>query len=206
MNIAYFRKSTFSLENTVENLVKNAKKESWKILGQTDLPENTGKMILVCRPEWVKSVIKSDYNLLGFLPCSISVFKKDNGVLIGTGQPAVMQAISKDPAIQKMAAQADQEIQKLINTSAGVGELKPKDVTLYSTMSCPYCKMEKDWLDKNKVKHKVIYVDLDQQEAQKLVEKTGQMGVPVTEIIFDNNESEYIIGFDQPRLSQSLGI
>jgi len=73
-------------------------------------------------------------------------------------------------------------------------------------MSCPYCKMEKAWLDENKVKHEVIYVDLNQEEAQKMVEKTGQMGVPVTEIKFDEGESEYIIGFDKPKLSQLLNV
>jgi hypothetical protein len=39
-----------------------------------------------------------------------------------------------------------------------------------------------------------------------MVEKTGQMGVPVTEIIYENGEEEYIIGFDRERLSEVLSL
>jgi len=81
-----------------------------------------------------------------------------------------------------------------------------KDITLYSTMSCPYCRMEKNWLDSKQVKYNVIFVDLNHIEAQKMVEKTGQMGVPVTEILYDDAESEYIIGFDRTKLASVLGV
>lgn len=66
--------------------------------------------------------------------------------------------------------------------------------------------MEKSWLDEKKIKHDVVYVDLNPTEAQKMVDKTGQMGVPVTEILFDEGESEYVIGFDKPKLSQLLQV
>jgi hypothetical protein len=39
-----------------------------------------------------------------------------------------------------------------------------------------------------------------------MVRKTGQMGVPVTEIVYDNGEEEYIIGFDKERLSEILEV
>lgn len=81
-----------------------------------------------------------------------------------------------------------------------------KTVKLYATFTCPYCKMEKDWLDKNKINHRVIMVDMNPYEAQKMVQKTGQMGVPVTEIEFDSGESEYIIGFDTKKLSTLLNV
>lgn len=76
-----------------------------------------------------------------------------------------------------------------------------KEIKLYATFTCPYCKMEKDWLEENNIKHKVIMVDINPYEAQKMVEKTGQMGVPVTEIEYISGESEYVIGFDKSRLS-----
>jgi arsenate reductase-like glutaredoxin family protein len=66
--------------------------------------------------------------------------------------------------------------------------------------------MEQSWLENNKIKHDIIHVDLNPKAAQDMVEKTGQMGVPVTEITYDEGESEYIIGFDKPKLSQLLGI
>lgn len=66
--------------------------------------------------------------------------------------------------------------------------------------------MEKEWLDSKKIKHDIIFVDLNPAEAQSMVAKTGQMGVPVTEIQYEDGEPEYIIGFDKPRLSQILGL
>ena len=83
---------------------------------------------------------------------------------------------------------------------------KLMNVKLYSTMSCPYCRMEKAWLDEKKVNHDVIYVDLNPKEAEKMVAKTRQMGVPVTEIQYENANPVYVIGFDPGRLSQLLGV
>lgn len=70
MNLAYFRRSNLQLDKTIANVTNNAKKAGWKVLGTADLPEQTGKLILICRPEWVKVVLANDYNLIGFLPCA----------------------------------------------------------------------------------------------------------------------------------------
>ena len=83
---------------------------------------------------------------------------------------------------------------------------KIKEIKLYATFTCPYCKMEKNWLDSKGVKHKIIMVDLNPYEAQKMVEKTGQMGVPVTEITYESDKSDFVIGFDQQKLTKVLGI
>lgn len=80
--------------------------------------------------------------------------------------------------------------------------MKVKNIKVYSTTMCPYCKMEKAWLDGKNIEHEVVYVDKDKNEAINMVKKTGQMGVPVTEIEFDEGESEFIIGFDVPRLTE----
>lgn len=57
-----------------------------------------------------------------------------------------------------------------------------------------------------KIKFDHIFVDLNQKVAEEMVAKTGQMGVPVTEIVYDNDEEEYIIGFDKARLTEILNI
>ncbi len=206
MNIAYFRKSKYSLDKTIDNIIQKAKEDGWKILGEADLPDKIGKMILICRPEWIKMIIAENHNLLGFLPCAISVFQKDKNVLAGTGQPAVIKALAQNDKISQLASQAEVKIKDLINESAGVEESKPQKVRLYSTMTCPYCKMEQAWLERNKVNHEVIHVDLNQQAAEEMVKKTGQMGVPVTEIQYEDMEPEYIIGFDKPKLAQILDV
>lgn len=206
MNLAYFRKSNFPLNETIENVMQEIKKAGWKHLGDADLPFGQGKMILICRPEWVGTVLKEDYNLIGFLPCAISVFRKGNDIMIGTGEPTVLRAVTKSQDINKLASEAERQIKSLIHTAAGVTELKPSYVKLYSTTTCPYCKMEKSWLDSNNIKHDVVMVDLDQKEAEAMVEKTGQMGVPVTEIGFEDGEPEFVTGFDKPKLSALLGV
>lgn len=206
MNIAYFRKSKYSVEKTVQNVLKNSKADGWKVLGEAPLPDGLGKMVLICKSDWIKTLINADHNLLGFLPCSISILNKNREVLVGTGQPAIIKAISQNPDISKMASVAELKVKELINKSAGVGELKPTKIKLYSTMTCPYCKMEQAWLESNKIEHEVVHVDLNQKEAEAMVAKTGQMGVPVTEIQFENGDPEYIIGFNRPELAQIIGI
>jgi glutaredoxin len=64
--------------------------------------------------------------------------------------------------------------------------------------------MEKAWLDSKKLAHTVVYVDDDEKEARRLVERTGQMGVPVTEIEYDAGDPEFIVGFDKKRLEGIL--
>lgn len=206
MNFAYFRKSKHSLETTLTNVRENAEKNGWKVLGETSLPENAGKMILICRPEWVKILLDKDPQLIGFLPCAISVYKNGNDVMIGTGQPSVIKALAQNEEIAQVASIAEQQIQALIHTSAGIEKLKPIHVKLYSTTTCPYCKMEKSWLDEKKITHEMVYVDQNPDEAQKMVEKTGQMGVPVTEIQFKEGQPEFVIGFEQSRLAQILEV
>jgi len=83
---------------------------------------------------------------------------------------------------------------------------KASKIKLYSTKSCPWCVMEKQWLESINVNHEVVYVDENQEEAVKMVKETGQMGVPVTEIKYENGEKEYIVGFDKNRLATVLNV
>ena len=52
-------------------------------------------------------------------------------------------------------------------------------VKVYSTGSCPYCHMVKDFLKKNKIKFEDIDVSCNHEAANDMIEKSGQMGVPV---------------------------
>jgi glutaredoxin-like YruB-family protein len=79
------------------------------------------------------------------------------------------------------------------------------DVTIYSTPTCGYCTLAKDFLQENNVEYKEIDVSVDQQKAQEMVEKTGQMGVPVIVINKDGQE-EVLVGFDQVQLANLLGL
>jgi len=73
------------------------------------------------------------------------------------------------------------------------------EVKLYSTPTCPYCKMAKDFLEKEEVPFAAIDVSHDQKAAREMVDKSGQMGVPVLEI-----EDTVIIGFDKGAYKKAL--
>jgi len=79
-------------------------------------------------------------------------------------------------------------------------------VKLFSTSTCPYCKMQAQWLKNKNIDFEEIKVDHNIEEARYMVEKTGQMGVPVTEITYPDRESEFVIGFSPPQLAYMLGV
>jgi len=76
-----------------------------------------------------------------------------------------------------------------------------KTVTIYSTPSCHFCHMAKDFFAANNVTFTDHNVAVDADKRQEMVEMTGQLGVPVIRI-----EDDVIIGFDQGKLKELLGI
>lgn len=79
-------------------------------------------------------------------------------------------------------------------------------VTIYSTPSCGYCTLEKEFLTDKGVEYTEIDVAADQDAAAQMVEKTGQMGVPVTIVAMEDGKEEVIVGFDQDRLTELLAL
>lgn len=74
-------------------------------------------------------------------------------------------------------------------------------VKVYTSPTCTWCTKLKDYLTKKGVEFEAIDVSKDRAVVKELVAKTGQMGVPVTEI-----EGEYIIGFDKEKINAKLGL
>ena len=74
-----------------------------------------------------------------------------------------------------------------------------KKIKVYSTNTCPYCTMAKEFLEENNVKFENINVSDDQDAAEEMIEKSGQMGVPVVEI-----GDQIIVGFDEDTLGKAL--
>lgn len=72
-------------------------------------------------------------------------------------------------------------------------------VIVYSTTTCPYCVMAKNWLKEKKVECEEFNVGIDQAKAKEMIAKSGQMGVPVIDI-----DGEIIIGFDRPKMEATL--
>ena len=76
-----------------------------------------------------------------------------------------------------------------------------KKVTIYSTPTCPFCMMAKKFLKENNIDFEDIDVSADQTKAQEMVQKSGQMAVPVLDI-----DGEIIVGFDKERIRKALGL
>ena len=72
-------------------------------------------------------------------------------------------------------------------------------VKIYSTPTCAYCKKTKEFFQQNNVKYEEIDVARDEAKAKEMVEKSGQMGVPVVDI-----DGQIIIGFDREALKKAL--
>jgi len=75
-----------------------------------------------------------------------------------------------------------------------------KKVVIYSTPTCPYCKRAKDYLSRKGIPYTDINVAEDREKAKEMIQKSGQMGVPVI-IIGDN---EIVVGFNQSLLDKLL--
>jgi len=80
------------------------------------------------------------------------------------------------------------------------------NIKIYSTTWCAFCKAEKKFLTEKGVKFEDVNVEEDEQAAHEMVHLSGQMGVPFTVITKDDGSRVGILGFDQPRLVQELGL
>ena len=73
------------------------------------------------------------------------------------------------------------------------------NITVYSTSWCGFCKQAMKYFDSLGIKYKDINVEEDPKAAEEMVQKSGQMGVPVIEI-----GKDIIIGFDKPKIDVAL--
>ena len=76
-----------------------------------------------------------------------------------------------------------------------------RNVTIYSTPSCHFCHLAKDFFKEKNVPYTEYNVASDLEKRKEMMQKSGQMGVPV--IIIDN---EIIVGFNKPKVAQLLGL
>lgn len=70
-------------------------------------------------------------------------------------------------------------------------------ITIYSTPTCPYCKMAKEYLKGRNISYKDIDVSQDEQAAQEMIRKSGQMGVPVIDV-----DGKILVGFQEKALAE----
>ena len=74
-----------------------------------------------------------------------------------------------------------------------------KQVTIYSTPTCHFCHMAKDFFAENGIKFTDYNVATDLAKRKEMIEKSRQMGVPVITV-----DDKLIVGFDEERLREAL--
>lgn len=79
-------------------------------------------------------------------------------------------------------------------------------VVMYTTTTCPFCKMQKEYLNSKNINFSEILVDENPEEAQKMIAISGQMGVPFTVITKDDGQNVNILGFDRKQIDEALGL
>jgi glutaredoxin-like YruB-family protein len=72
-------------------------------------------------------------------------------------------------------------------------------VKIYTTPTCPWCKKTKEFFKENNVEYEDIDVTTNQEAQKEMIEKSGQMGVPVVDI-----DGEIIVGYDIEKLKKVL--
>lgn len=79
-------------------------------------------------------------------------------------------------------------------------EKQPK-IRIFSTPSCPYCYTLKEYFKEHNLAFDDIDVSADKALLDEMIEKSGQMSVPVVDI-----GGEFIIGFDKKKINELLNI
>ena len=87
-------------------------------------------------------------------------------------------------------------------TAKSKNKSKPKkslSVKVYTTITCPWCVKVKEFLKANNIKYAEVNVGVDEKARNDMFEKSGQFGVPVTEI-----NGTIIVGFDKEAMKKAL--
>lgn len=77
-------------------------------------------------------------------------------------------------------------------------------ITVFTTNTCAYCKMVKQFLTLKGKDYKVVNLDENPEKRQELFEKTGAMTVPITLIQKEDGMEDVVIGFNRARLAEVL--
>ncbi|TEU01930.1 glutaredoxin family protein [Candidatus Woesebacteria bacterium] len=80
-------------------------------------------------------------------------------------------------------------------------------ITIYSTTTCPYCKMLKKYLTEKNISFIEKLIDQDDAARDEMAKESGGfLGVPFVVIVKDDGSKEMVVGFDKSKLNSILGI
>jgi glutaredoxin len=198
MRITYFRKTKITKEKIIENLKKYEENNKIEIWGIKEV--NNITLVAIYDKNLFETYKNINPELLAVLPMIIFIVNEGEINKVGILNPEILGSITDFQEISNV----ENKLKKLVDEISEAEERKIKKIKVYATTNCPYCKAEKEYLDSKGIKYEYTLVDLNPVSAQEMIEKTGQYGVPVTEIIFDDEDAEYIIGFDRERIEKIL--
>lgn len=149
------------------------------------LQDQTGAPVYVADVSTVRD-IHTNYGITS-VP-SLLVFENNNltGIVKGCQESGFYKALTEN-AIFQAKAKAEGKV--------------VKRVTVYSTPTCSWCNTLKTWLRKNNIPYTDVDVSRDQHAAEELTRRTGQQGVPQTDI-----NGQIVVGFNQQKLKELLEI
>lgn len=104
-----------------------------------------------------------------------------------------------DPELDKIMQRKLEEMKNKQKEREARNMKGGKKIIVYSTTTCPYCHMAKDYLKQKGVQFEDVDVSLDRARAQEMINKSGQMGVPVLDI-----NGKIIVGFDRQAIDEAL--
>ena len=79
-------------------------------------------------------------------------------------------------------------------------------IKIYSTTTCPYCKMLKEYLTEKNIEFENVFSDEQPDQIQASIDTCGSQGVPCTHIIKDDGTEVSVLGFDKEKINEALGI
>lgn len=205
MNISYFRETSKRASEAAEAFKEGLARRGIVLARETPL-EGGGVLLQFFDAKRAERILAADRTLVGLVPDAALIARQGGATFVGIGNPELLAGSPHAGRLEGLVGEMNRDLRALVNEAAGVGDPKVRSVTLYSTTQCPYCKMEKAYLEARKVPFVLKMVDSDQDAAEEMVRKSGQMGVPVTEVAFDDGESEVFVGFDKGRLNQLLNL
>jgi glutaredoxin/uncharacterized protein (DUF302 family) len=206
MNITHARKTDKSVAEVVARFKEGLEREKITLVGEKEIANGKSSLIYFLNPEWTERIMETDPMLTGLVPNVAFVKKDGEKTMVGIVNPQILMGGGHTDELAPVIEEMDSVLRKIVQMAADVEDPKVEKVKLYSTATCPYCRMEKDYLDKHGIVFELVMVDEDRKVAEEMVRKSGQTGVPQTEVFFSDGDSEIVMGFDKGRLNELLKI
>ena len=121
-----------------------------------------------------------------------------------TSAPVIIEFRDKSPVRQLKGCHRPEALESFFAPSSVQGNTdgrKTKQVIVYTTPTCSWCRTLKDYLRNHQVPFREVDVTKDEKAAADMVKRSGQQGVPQSVI-----DGQVIVGFDRDRINSLLGI